>query len=82
MSPVELCSAFDCNYRLELLDNGAGRSLVTSKKCPKCGAAIISKCPSCSLPLLGNPNIAHPICSICRADIRKIFAGRGRAASP
>jgi rRNA maturation protein Nop10 len=82
MPPIAICSADGCDFRIKLQDNKAGTSTTTPEKCPKCGAAIISKCPWCGFLLLGNPDSARPVCAVCCTEIRKVFAvRRARAAS-
>jgi hypothetical protein len=80
MSSTAVCSAIGCNFHVNLLIE-RGLPVATPQSCPKCGAATISVCPICAAALFGNPDPEHPMCAVCRADVRAMFARRHPAVA-
>ncbi len=74
MPPLALCSRPACDFRIELQDRKTGMSISAPSICPKCEAPLISVCPACGFLLIQIPAGKHPLCSVCRADIRSAFA--------
>ncbi len=74
MPPLALCSRPACDFRIELQDPKAGISIPTPRICPRCEAPMISLCPECGFLLIGIPKGEHPLCEVCKVDIRGAFA--------
>lgn len=72
--PRAICSRPSCDHRIELQDPKNGTSVPTPTVCPKCGAPIIALCPECGFLLVGLVKERHPLCAVCKADIRQVFA--------
>jgi hypothetical protein len=67
-----LCSNHRCDY-LDDFQNceyrkSAGEKLLLL--CPKCQAPIITFCPSCFFPLIGNFGENNRTCQMCFQDVR------------
>lgn len=72
--PLAICSRPACDHRIELQDPKNGTSVPTPTVCPRCEAPMISLCPECGFLLVGLVKEKHPLCAICKADIRQVFA--------
>lgn len=74
MPRVAICSRPACDQRIELQDPKNGTSVPTPTVCPRCEAPMISLCPECGFLLIGLVKEEHPLCAVCKADIRQVFA--------
>jgi hypothetical protein len=78
--PYALCSNSKCFFSIELGEGPGGLSSPTPGLCPRCESLMISTCPECGFLLMGN--LGATICTVCGADIRRVFAKwHGRAQS-
>lgn len=67
-----LCSNYRCDY-LDDFQNCEHRKSAGEKLrllCPKCGAPIITVCPSCFFPLIGSFGEHNRTCQMCSQDLR------------